>query len=80
MMYDLPSLRYRVYGVLYRCGHCSLHFCEAMKLSFQRVTVDPAPVSLIPELCHLPTNNLHCFAILTPALIPVSGFAIDLAT
>ncbi|CAL9201992.1 unnamed protein product [Musa hybrid cultivar] len=36
--------------------------CEAMKPSFLGVAVDPARVSLLPELCHLPTNNLHCFA------------------
>ncbi|RWV90011.1 hypothetical protein GW17_00047818 [Ensete ventricosum] len=35
--------------------------CEAIKPSFLGVAVDPARVSLLPELCHLPTKNLHCF-------------------
>ncbi|URD86838.1 hypothetical protein MUK42_28110 [Musa troglodytarum] len=35
--------------------------CEAMKPSFLGVAVDPARVSLLPELCHLPTKNLDCF-------------------
>lgn len=35
--------------------------CEVMKPSFLGVAADPARVSLLPELCHLPTKNLHCF-------------------
>ncbi|KAJ8465290.1 hypothetical protein OPV22_027842 [Ensete ventricosum] len=45
--------------------------CEAIKPSFLGVAVDPARVSLLPDLCHLPTKNLHCFAA-APSSTPIA--------
>ncbi|RWW66900.1 hypothetical protein BHE74_00025705 [Ensete ventricosum] len=58
----LYEVRYRVYDIPYRWSHHPLHFCEAIKLSFLGVVVDPARPGNIAAHCQRRASAAHLLA------------------